>query len=267
MPPSALDTLRYDCALGELPPELASAFTQLAPDDATRSFLERTPHGKTSTLLRTALGSVLSDYDANALLDFYPMHLLSTAQWRLLLGERGDARLLDIGAGSGDVTSALAPMFTEVVTTETSRGMARRLRGRGYVCHLLDVAETALPAASVDRFDVVSLLHVIDRARLPLALLERAAALVAPGGRLVVATPLPLSTHVHVAGGTVDAEEVLPRDDEATTWEAALASLVTRVLEPLGLAVERFARAPYLSRGDSDAPIYVLDDAIVVLRR
>ncbi len=259
-----LDALRYDCDLQQLTPALAGAFVSLAADENTRAFFSRPPHGALGTLVRGLLGHVISDYDANALLDFYPMFLLSTAQWRALLGERATGRLLDIGAGSGDVTAELAPLFDAVTTTETSRGMARKLRARGYVCHGVDLAESALPHAA--SFDVVSLLHVIDRAARPLTLLERACALVAPGGRMIVATPLPLSTHVHVAGGTVDAEEVLPTDVRSTAWEPALMALVTRVFAPLGLEVERFARAPYLSRGDADAPVYVLDDAIFVLR-
>jgi SAM-dependent methyltransferase len=264
MPTPTLEALRYDCDLSQLTPELARKFTPLATDEHTRTFFSRQPHGALGTLVRGMLGTVLSDYDANALLDFYPMFLLSTAQWRALLGERAGGRLLDIGAGSGDVTAALAPLFDAVSTTETSRGMARKLRARGYVCHGVDLAETALPHAPP--FDVVSLLHVIDRAARPLTLLERARELVAPGGRMIVATPLPLSTHVHVAGGTVDAEEVLPTDAQAMTWEPALTALVTRVFAPAGLEVERFARAPYLSRGDAAAPVYVLDDAIFVLR-
>lgn len=263
----ALDALRYDCDLEQLSPTLARAFTPLQPDAASRAFLARAPHGRIGTFVRGLLGRVLSDYDANALLDFYPLFVLSTAQWRVLLGEHAGGQLLDIGAGSGEVTAELAPLFEAVTTTETSRGMARRLRARGYTCHGVDLAEEAPPQLRAGAFEVVSLLNVIDRAARPLTLLERASALVAPGGRLVLATPLPLSTHVHVAGGTVDAEEVLPSDPQATTWEPALSALVTRVLAPLGLEVERFTRVPYLSRGDADAPIYVFDDAILVLRR
>lgn len=264
MPTPTLDALRYDCDLQQLTPPLARAFTPLATDESRRAFFSRPPHGAFGTFVRGLLGHVISDYDANALLDFYPMFLMSTAQWRALLGEHARGRLLDIGAGSGDVTAELAPLFDAVTTTETSRGMARNLRARGYACHGVDLAENALPRGA--SFDVVSLLHVIDRAARPLTLLERARELVAPGGRMIVATPLPLSAHVHVAGGTVDAEEVLPTDAHSAAWEPALTALVTHVLAPLGLEVERFARAPYLSRGDADAPVYVLDDAILVLR-
>jgi len=149
---------RYDCDRARLPASLADAFVALAPDDATKAFLARPPHRRIATVARRALGSVLSDYDANALL------------------------------------------------------------------------------------------NVLDRAPRPLTLLERARALVAPGGRLVVAVPLPLSPHVHVAGGTVDPEELLPTDD-ATEWEPAVASLVARVFAPLALHVERLARAVSEPRG------------------
>jgi len=256
---------RYDCERARLPASLADAFITLAPDDATQAFLARPPHGRIATVARRALGNVLSDYDANALLDFYALHLLSTAQWRTLLGPYARGALLDVGAGAGDVTAQLAPLFSHVTTTETSRGMAKRLRARGLACHAVDLAESALPAGAPAHFDVVALLNVLDRAPRPLTLLERARALVAPGGRLVVAVPLPLSPHVHVAGGTVDPEELLPTDD-ATEWEPAVTSLVSRVLAPLALHVERLARAPYLSRGDADTARYALDDAILVLR-
>jgi hypothetical protein len=43
--------------------------------------------------------------------------------------------------------------------------------------------------------------------------------------------------------------------------------LVTRVLSPLGLSLEAVSRVPYLSSGDADHPLYVLDDAVLVLRK
>ena len=40
--------------------------------------------------------------------------------------------LLDIGAGDGNVTAKLAPLFKKVVVTELSTPMVRRLEGQGY---------------------------------------------------------------------------------------------------------------------------------------
>ena len=111
---------------------------------------------------------------------------------------------------------------------------------------------------------MVTLLNVIDRTPRPLTLLERCRDLLAPGGRLVVATPLPLAPHVHVGPRTVDPEELLPRDKRS--FEHAASTLASTVFLGLGLEVQAWCRAPYLSRGDGRIPAYVLDDAIFVLR-
>ena len=47
---------------------------------------------------------------------------------------------------------------------------------------------------------------------------------------------------------------------------ASLSALLERVIEPLGLRVERIARVPYLCRGDASSPYYVLSDVILVLK-
>src|SRR5690349_21798042 len=83
----------------------------------------------------------LSDFDANALTGMYRMQLLPEGAWRRLLGERARGRLLDVGAGSGDVTASLALCFDEVETTEVSRGMVKRLGKRGFRCHAVDLSE------------------------------------------------------------------------------------------------------------------------------
>ena len=46
----------------------------------------------------------------------------------------------------------------------------------------------------------------------------------------------------------------------------AAAEFVTMSLVPLGLQVLCVSRAPYLSGGDAQAPLYSLDDLIVVCR-
>lgn len=219
-------------------------------------------HGAALTLARRVLGSVLSDYDANGLLGAYPMRLLSTDEWRLLLGDAARGRLLDVGAGQGWITEALAPLFDEVVTTETSRAMAWRLARRGWATHRVDLALAPLP----DRgpFDVVACLHVLDRCARPLTLIERLRASVREDGRVVVAITLPYAPHVHVGPRTVDPDELLPCVGDS--WARDLAALVEGALVPRGLEVERFTRAPYLSAGDTGQARYVLDSAILVCR-
>jgi len=85
------------------------------------------------------------------------------------------------------------------------------------------------------------------------------------GGRLILATPLPLDPSVFEGPRTVDPREPLPL--RAESWESALVDLVSVVLEPMKLAVEAFTRVPYLSRGDARHELYLNHDAVVVLRR
>jgi hypothetical protein len=86
-----------------------------------------------------------------------------------------------------------------------------------------------------------------------------------PQGRLLLSVPLPVNAHVHVPGGTISASERLPR--AARSWEGAVGELSDKLLEPAGLAIERIARVPYLSRGDAGKELYVLDSALWVCGR
>ena len=90
-----------------------------------------------------------SPTDANAITGRSEMHVISTAQARQLLQSDADApsSLLDVGAGSGNVTDHLRPLFSRVVVTEVSAPMCRWLRARGYTCH--HTAEVQLPTVWV----------------------------------------------------------------------------------------------------------------------
>jgi hypothetical protein len=50
-------------------------------------------------------------------------------------------------------------------------------------------------------------------------------------------------------------------------WEDGARRLLERDLLPLGLSLDCFARAPYLSGGDSSRALYELDDVVVVLSK
>jgi SAM-dependent methyltransferase len=256
--------LRHDCDLASLPEHLRARFVKLEHDADAAAYLDQAGsrrRGRARTLLQRTLSWYMSDFDANGLLDMYPMYLLGTAQWQRLLGGRPGGRLLDVGAGSGDVTVRLAPLFDQVVTTELSAAMGFRLRRRGFACHALDVALDGVPAGP---YDAISCLNVIDRTPRPRRLLEQLRAGLVAGGALVLAVPLPYSPMYYDGAVTRD-----PQDPLAITgdgFEACVSSLVERVLAPLGFTVTAFGRAPYLSGGDSQQAMYELDDAVVVCR-
>lgn len=247
----------YAVCSSRLDPRLRSCFVQEAPDPALHRFLEASVTlraGRLRTLLQRILSEYLSDYDANGLLNIYSMHLLSTPQAARLLDRPGGGRLLDIGAGSGDITVHLAPLFDHVEVTELSFAMARRLRRRGFRCTRTDVGTDGFP---VGDFDVVALLNVLDRCVNPAALLRACSTSMAVGTKMLVSLPLPYRPHAYVGSRTID--PVVPLPIESDSWEDAASSFVVDVLMPSGLDLSCFTRVPYLSAGDSRKPLYVLD--------
>ncbi len=255
--------LRYRTREGSLG-HLEDRFIELSLDEDSRAFVDSCyakPNSAGSMIVRSLARAVMSDYDANALAGTHDMWVASTAQWQMLLGPQTErASLLDIGAGDGQVTDTLAPLFGEVQTTETSSKMAAQLRKRGYRCLSGKEAEEL----SIEkRFDVVSLLNVIDRTAKPLSLLERARDLLNEGGKLVVSAPLPLKPHVHVGAYTVDPDELLPKGKNFGDQAEILSETV---FAGLGLETQSVSRAPYLCRGPAKRPVIWLDMAIFVLQ-
>jgi len=242
-----------------LPARLAALVRELPADPAIARFEARAGHGPIRGALRGALRRVVSDFDADGLLGTHPMALFGEASWEDLVGEGG--RLLDVGAGSGDVTAHAAGLFDDVVTTEVSGPMARRLRARGLACHRVDLATEPV---ELGRFRVVALLNVLDRCDRPRSLLAAARDRLEDDGVLVIAVPLPAAPHVDRGSATVDPDE--PLGGRGDTFEAALADLVEATIEPGGLTVRRLARAPYLSRG-AGGTIHRLDAGVVVAAR
>ncbi|MEM1413489.1 MAG: methyltransferase, partial [Myxococcota bacterium] len=224
--------------------------------------------------LRAMARKVMSDYDANGVAGTHDMRVLGAAQWRELLAQAGvtspPRRLLDVGAGEGNVTATLTELLGperepgDVVTTELSGPMARRLRKRGWRCHEVDLATAELPGDEAP-FDLVGLLNVIDRTSRPLTLLERLRPLTR--GVLLLAVPLPVRPHVHMGPVTMAPEERLPSPlGGRESFEAGASALAELAFRPTGWHVAAFARAPYLCRGGASQPVIALDDAVFVLR-
>jgi SAM-dependent methyltransferase len=261
--PSPLE-LQYGCDVSGLPAHLQTRFVELEPDESTRRYLAEAPNRRAGWALTTChwlCCQVMSDFDANGWLGIYPMHLLGTAQWQRLLGEHPGGRLLDVGAGSGDVTAELAGLFDQVTATETSRGMVWRLRRRGLDGRLTDVSVEGVPDPP---YAAISCLNVLDRCSRPISLLRRLRAGLAEDGRLIISLPLPFTPFVYRGPLVSDPDEALPC--EAPSFERGVLALVAQGLVPLGLSVEAWTRAPYLSGGDARRAAYVLDAVIIVCR-
>jgi SAM-dependent methyltransferase len=262
---TAILDLYYDADVAALSSRLRDRFVKLSRDAATDAFLTQARRGRHSwwrTQLHRLLRQFMSDFDANGLLDMYPLFVASTEHWRLLLGPQPVTRLLDVGAGSGNVTRTLAPLAEAIVTTELSRQMAERLRRAGFECHELDLAESELPGPP---FDLITCLNVLDRTARPRCLLRRMHELLRPGGRLLIALALPYNPFFFRGNATPEPLERLACDEPS--WEGAVNRLVERELEPLGFDVLTVSRTPYLSFGDAKSGLYELDDVLLVCRK
>lgn len=259
-------TLRYDCDLEALTSQLAARFVTLAEDDETRAFVAAAQGARPSALRSGAFAlfrRFMSDYDAYGRLGMYRMHLLGAAQWRTLLQLDGasDDAWLDLGAGRGDATAALHAHFTRRSAIEPARALRSDLRRRGFSLLDVDACHEALPSG--ERYGLITCLNVIDRVTHPRTLVRNAMAALQPGGRLVLSVPLPVRPHVDRGGGTVAQEEPLPRAS-GDGFEAQVNALAERFLRPLDLEILALSRVPYLSTGDTHAPYYALDAAVLV---
>ena len=111
---------------------------------------------------------------------------------RLSSPEPTDA-CVDLGAGTGFVTTALAPLVSSVLAVDISTAMALALGERtahgglqNVVTEVSDLRQFQLPPASVDLVVSSYVLHHLPDAD-KRALVARAAQWLRPGGRLVIA--------------------------------------------------------------------------------
>lgn len=135
---------------------------------------------------------------------------------------------------------------------------------------------------------VMSCLNVLDRAdepnRLLQSLLDTLTAVDAfvgeqcrvaghntrpPRALCLLAVVLPWCPFVEGWSGRKDPSEGLPMDgglcSQGAPFEAAVFTLVQRVLVPMGFRVVRWTRVPYLCEGDHTTEYYALDDAVFLL--
>lgn len=238
------------------------------------------------SLLSRAMQLVCSRTDANGFLGRGAMHVISTEQATMLLGPSTSkkahgstsaparwGRLLDIGAGDGNVTAQLAPLFEQVTTTEVSMPMVSRLRRRGW--RSLRTMMPSVRQLGSHSFDVVSLFNVLDRCDRPRTLLQRIRQLMCPGGLLLLAVVLPFCPFVEDGPRQRDPVELLPLQggtccgrhskNSSRRFEDAVEHMIADVLKPAGFSVRCVSRVPYISQGDMRSPFYVLDNALFVL--
>lgn len=122
--------------------------------------------------------------------------------WRDMLAEwlpAGRVVALDIGCGTGSLSSLLAALGHRVVGTDWSPEMIARARAKVAAAGLTArffIMDAAAPALAPGRFDVVLCRHLLWALPDPARALRRWAGLLAPGGQLVL-----IEGYWHTGGG------------------------------------------------------------------
>jgi methionine biosynthesis protein MetW len=126
---------------------------------------------------RLSPGLLLDRVRLEAIIRFGPYRHV----WR-----RGPGRVLDVGCGSGDLAGLLGHHGFEVSGVEPSADAAAHARARGVDVHHGTLDDAPWPEGS---FDAVIFNHSLEHIDDPAGAVARAAALLRPGGLLVIAVP------------------------------------------------------------------------------
>lgn len=157
---------------------------------------------------------------------------------RIPAGESGT--LLDVGCGSGGFLQRMRAVGWRVMGTEPDPKAAARLRDElGFpVFGSLDDIET-----QQERFDVITLSHVVEHLPDPLATLQQLSRLLASGGRMILTTPNAKGLGARLFGETWRGLEP-PRHFNVFSRHSLAEAIATA-----GLRVERVKTEVRLARG------------------
>lgn len=107
------------------------------------------------------------------------------------------ARLLDVGCGNGDLLVCMRSLGWDVEGVDFDPAAVQTARARGLEVHQGELQSQNYPS---DRFDAVTMKHLIEHVYDPLSLVREAQRILKPGGTLVVLTPNSQSLGTHVYG-------------------------------------------------------------------
>ncbi|KAF7496224.1 Methyltransferase-like protein 9 [Sarcoptes scabiei] len=174
--------------------------------------------------------------------------------------------MLDIGAGSGSITSKLSKYFLATYVTELSITMRYRLRSRGY--SILDAERWNQTVNSGGhnciRFNLISCLNVLDRCDRPLTMLYRIRdSLKSSDGYLLLAIVIPIKQYVENKSTHLPEENLSIQGD---CFECQVESFYQNILIPSGFDVIRWTKLPYLSAGSFECSYYYLLDSVFLLK-
>ncbi|XP_060140932.1 protein-L-histidine N-pros-methyltransferase isoform X2 [Globicephala melas] len=240
----------YACNREKLCESLQAVFVQSYLDQGTQIFLNNSIEKSGwlfIQLYHSFVSSVFSLFmsrtSINGLLGRGSMFVFSPDQFQRLLKINPDwktHRLLDLGAGDGEVTKIMSPHFEEIYATELSETMIWQLQKKKY--RVLGINEWQNTGF---QYDVISCLNLLDRCDQPLTLLKDIRSVLEPTrGRVILALVLPFHPYVENGSragerhsettGLLVALQGTPRWRKSTAWSQPFecSPLQGKVVEP-----------------------------------
>ncbi|KAK4813594.1 hypothetical protein QYF61_011940 [Mycteria americana] len=192
----------YVCNTEQLSESLQPIFVQSYLDQGTQIFLNNSIEKSGwlfIQLYHSFVSSIFSLFmsrtSINGLLGRGSMFVFSPEQFQRLLKinpEWKSHRLLDLGAGDGEVTKVMSPHFEEIYATELSETMIWQLQKKKY--RVLGINEWQNTGF---QYDVISCLNLLDRCDQPLTVLKDIRSVLEPTrGRVILALVLPFHPYV-----------------------------------------------------------------------
>merc|ERR1712037_147274 len=171
---------------------------------------------------------------------------------------------IDLGAGDGGALIRGPSLMTEKMsTTEICPVMRKRLEWRGFT-----VEDTDNWDQTETKWDVISMLNLLDRAAYPDMFLDKAYDALAPDGILIIAIVLPYRPYVE-RGGTI-ANKPYADVHKFISPSRKYVDQVDRFIkavEKKGFKHTTWSSVPYLCEGDRTIGYYSLKDTIIVFRK
>lgn len=283
--------INYTIKTQLLPFHISSRYIELSCDEPTTQFLIQCCEEYNSSyissyyiknaFIKPLMKTYYNHTDCNGILGTGSMFVCSTQQGKLLLDKHinnthtNDTILLDIGAGDGNVTLQLKPLFNTVYTTEVSDRMVHKLQAiHQFNCYQTTDIHYIFKDIKQHHNNispsVITLFNVLDRCDHPIQLLRDIYNNMSSTSILLLAVVLPLKPSVENSDGTWSApiQSIVTRGYTCcSTYEDSLTGLIDDIILPIGYTLQSISRVPYISAGDTVKPFYVLQDALIVLQK
>uniref|UniRef100_A0A8R1IAD3 Methyltransferase-like protein 9 n=1 Tax=Caenorhabditis japonica TaxID=281687 RepID=A0A8R1IAD3_CAEJA len=249
-------------------------FMQSIPDIETQEFLDRSNNIANNYFWQTVrnlgvmlLGTVYSKTDINGMTGFGNMYLFSEQQFAKFLGidqtswSPINKKVLDLGAGNGDITEHMRPFFQDVYATELSLKMQKRLKSKGYT--LLDAVNWSDTDIKVD---LITAFNLLDRHYSPQKLLNDLWKVAHRSKcNVIVSLVLPVSHYVEFNPNGKSTRPDNYLNVQGRSFADHVHHMILNVFKPANFRVVRWTRLPYLCEGDMSHSAYYLPDGVFLL--